>query len=222
MSLYVDLNAQHYEDTNYGVVSNVTGNASCDNYHLFTSEAMLVAGWNIWPQYARFFKDCEVKPGLIKRYPNRVDGGISQDEMIGAATLDENAAKRIYDYGQSHFWYFNPDNTSFTLANWYGRFLDFKPYIKFRAVGSMNIFQQIAWSIMTVLSPMSSSDNTSGKILKWTQFKALKGRYWLCDQAIKFWKWRMKKSYVNGMKSVFTIYFGPNHPITVYSRKDFE
>src|ERR1035438_289649 len=100
MSLYIDLSTQHYLDAQYGVVSNTPG--TCDNYHLFSSEAAIIAGWNLWPQYVVFYKACEVAPGLIKRYPGRVGGGISQDEMIGAATLDSNAADRIYQIGRAH------------------------------------------------------------------------------------------------------------------------
>lgn len=220
MGFYTDLISEGYIDTTYGVVSNTKG--FCDNFHLFTAESMLVAGWNLWPQYTSFYKGCEIEPGLIVRYPGRTGGGISQDEMIGAATLDENAAKRIYAYGQAHWWCFNPDKVSFSLSNWYGRFLDFKPYIKMRAGEKLNIFQQAAWSIMTVLSPMSSEGNTSGKLLKWSQLRSMEGKYWLCDQAIKFYRWRMQRQYPGGVKQVMGIYFGTNHPITCYSRNDFK
>lgn len=217
--LYTDLAAQHYLDTRYGVVSNTEG--SCDNFHLFSSEAMLTAGWILWPQYLTFFKACEVEPGLIKRYPGRMGGGISQDEMIGAATLDVLAADRLYQYGEAHHWYFNPDATAFTLSNWYGRFLDFKPYIKMRAGYRLNIIDKIGWSIMTVLSPLSAESNTSGKLLKWSQLSSMQGNNWLCDMAIKFWKWKMTRTYPGGLKQLMSIYFPPTHPLVTYARNNF-
>lgn len=218
--LYADLQAGHYLDAQYGVVSNSTG--SCDNYHLFSAEAAEVADWILWPQYATFFKACEVEPGLITRYPHRVGGGISQDEMIGAATLDSNAAERIYDYGEAHHWYFDPDKTPFTWANWYGRFIDFKPYIKLRAGHKLNLWDKLAWSMMTVLSPMSEYSNTSGKILKWIQLRKMQGNNRICDLAIKYWKYRMKREYPGGIRTVMWIYFGESHPLMEYARKDFE
>ena len=218
--LYTDLASQGYLDKTYGVVSNYA-NSGCDNFHLFSSEAMLIAGWTLWPQYNVFFKDCELEPGLIVRYPDRVAGGISQDEMIGASTLSSEAAQRIYNYGEKHWWYFNPDKTKFSLANWYGRFIDFKPYIKLRAGHRLNIFDKIGWSMMTMLSPLSSEGNTSGKILQWTQFRYMQGNNFICDLAIKFWKWRMTREYPGGLKQLLQIYFGPNHPLVKYAQTSF-
>lgn len=228
MALYMDLLNQGYLNKPYGVVSN-TANSDCDNFHLFTAEAMSTAGWVLWPQYVQFYKGCEVEPGLIVRYPHREDGGISQDEMIGAATLDSQAAERIYEYGQKHFWYFNPDKVSTTWYKpttwwplWFYRFLDFKPYIKQCAGHKLNIFQQLTWSIMTALSPLSEVGNTSGKLLKHVQFRAMEGHYWICDRAIQFWRWKMGQKYSGGMKQVMQIYFGAAHPLTQYSRGDFK
>jgi hypothetical protein len=221
MALYADLLAQDYLDRQYGVVSNAP-HSSCDNYNLFSAEAMEIAGWEFWPQYVSFYKASEIEPGLITRYPHRENGGISQDEMIGAATLDQQAAERIYEYGQNHFWYFNPDKQPFSLSLWFGRFLDFKPYIKHAAGHKLNIFQQLAWAIMTVLSPMSDPGNTSGKLLKWTQLRRMENHYFICDVAIKWWRYRMTREYPGGLKSVMGIYFGSDHPMTKYARNDFQ
>jgi hypothetical protein len=220
MGLYNDLLSKGYLDATYSVVSNSPGNANCDNYHLFSAEAMETQGWNLWPQYESFYKACEVKPGLIKRYPTYVNQGISQDEMIGAATLSDNAAKRIYEYGKTHWWYFNPDGAPWSLSYWFGRILDFPVYVKLRATGSINILDQILWSVMTALSPISPESNTSGKLLKYVQISKVKGKYVLTDLAIKWYNYRMKKVY-GSPKSLFNIYFGPEHPLTIYAPGSF-
>lgn len=221
MALYADLQAQHYLDATYGVVSN-EANSGCDNYNLYTAEAMIVAGWTFWPQYKTFFEKSQVAPGLMTRYPYRENDGISQDEMIGAATLDALAAARIYEYGQAHWWYFNPDKQPFSLSHWFGRFIDFAPYVKQAAGLKLNLLDQIKWCIGTIISPLSEVGNTSDKCLKWVQFRKVEGRYWLCNLAIKFWRARMHRQYPGGMKAVFAIYFGQQHPITVWARKDFQ
>lgn len=222
MSLYSDLLSQHYLDSNYGVISNVQGDESCDNYHLFSAEAKLVAGWDIWPQYVSFYKACEVEPGLICRYPGKESNGISQDEMIGAATLDAAAAECIYQYGQKHWWYYDVSKNGFSLSKWMGRFIDFKPYIKHAARFKLNIFQQLAWTVGTIITTFSSYDNTSSKLLKWVQLKKMEHNYYLCDLAIIFFRWKMSRQYKNGLKDVMGIYFGPNHPLAKYAPNNFE
>jgi hypothetical protein len=219
MSLYVDLMQQGYLDKEYGVVSNTKG--SCDNYNLFTAEAAEISSWGRWPQYQNFFKSSEVQPGLIKRYPGRVNGGISQDEIIGAATLSTEAAERIYKSRRWRFWYFNPDKKPFSFSMWLGRFIDVKPYVKMRATGHINLFDQFCWSVMTFLSPLSSYGNTSGKLLKYVQISRMEGNNWLCDQAIRFYRWRMSKMYPGGLKELVGIYFSKEHPFYAYAKNNF-
>jgi hypothetical protein len=230
MSLYQDLLKGHYLDPTYGVVANAPG-AFCDNFNLYSAEAMLVANWGLWPQYEAFYRASEVEPGLMVRYPGRQGGGISQDEMTAAATLSDFAAKRIYEYGSSHWWYFNPDKLPipYSIAGlkrfaalWFGRFIGFPGYIEHCATGKMSIFKQVLWSIETMLSCLNPVSNTSGKLLKWIQLRNISGHYKLCDLAIKFWKSKMMKQYPNGLRGVMYIYFSETHPLTLNARKDFE
>lgn len=212
MDLYTSLQSGGYLDSTYGVVSNAP-NAFCDNFHLFTCEADQLN--QSWPNYIDFYDACEIAPGLIARYPGKAANGISQDEMMGAATLYPIAAQRILAYGRAHHWYFNPSGSKFSLSNWFGRFLDFPPYIKFCAGSGMNIIDQLAWSIMTFFSPISPQSDTSGKLLKLIQVKALKGHYFICDLAIAWYYNRMSRAYPEGPQQLFSIYFGATHPMTV-------
>lgn len=223
MPLYADLQAQHYLDQAYGTVSNqeYTGPGfNCDNPSLFSAEAMLLAGFTSWPGYPRFFDDAEVpgKTGLFHRYPGDT-GNISVDEIIGAATLDQDVATSIYIYGTKNHWIFQPQGGKFTFSAWMGRFINLVPYVIHCTGNKMSIIDQILWSIGCVLSPYSSG--TSGKLLQWVQIKKIQGSYTICDAAISFWKEIMTKFYPGGLQQIMGIYFSNQHPFYKWSPKDF-
>lgn len=218
MGLYTDLQTQGYLQKTYGVVSNYQHTAdefNCDNYHLFTAEAMLLSGFTVWPGYPKFFDDSEIPnhTGLICRYPGNF-GNISVDELVGAATLDRDAAIEIYEYGDNHNWVFQPQGGKFVWGSWMARFINLIPYVKHQAfrLKWYDLFWKLSWSVACILSTESSG--TSGQLLMWVQIQKMEGHYWICDQAIRFWKWRMDSLYVGGLQQVMYIYFGSSHPLT--------
>jgi len=223
MALYADLQAQHYLDQNYGTVSNqpyTSPGFNCDNPSLFSAEAMLLSGFVTWPGYSRFFDDAEVpgKTGLFHRYPGDT-GNISVDEIIGAATIDEDIAKSIWIYAEKNYWIFQPQGGPFIISSWMGRFVSLPPYVKHCSGTPMTYLDQILWSIGCILSPYSSG--TSGKILQWVQIEKIEGKYTICDAAISFWKEKMTRFYPGGLQQIMGIYFSNQHPFYKWSPKDF-
>lgn len=222
MALYADLQAQHYLDQTYGTVSNNPYTApgfNCDNPSLFSAEAMLLAGFTVWPGYGRFFTDSITYPGFMHRYPSNT-GNISADELIGVATIGSNT-DLLLRYGRKNWWIFQPQGGKFVWGSWMARFPNFIPYVKHRAVGLRwyDLHWKTLWSLGCILSPFSSG--TSGPLLMWVQIQKMQGHYWLTDQAIKFWKWKMNRLYSGGLKQLMYIYFGPNHPFTQHAPTNF-
>lgn len=223
MGLYQTLQDQHYLDPTYGMASNYTyaldeKGFNCDNPSLFSAQAMLLSGFDSWPGYARFYNDSEVAQGFMHRYPGS-QTDLSFDELIGAATLDETVAREMLAYGRSHFWVFQPQGGKFTWSAWMGRYINLPAYVRHQARGLRwyELHYKLLWSLACVLSPLPPPSDTSGKLLMWVQIQKMRGHYWVCDRAIQFWNYKMRKQYVRGMRDVFAYYFGSSHPFVAYA-----
>jgi hypothetical protein len=212
-----------YLDPQYGMVSNNPhfGNGpNCDNYYLFTAEAHEID--NTVPiDFLKFFDASVESIGLFQRFPGRHDD-ISKDEIVGAASIDEYAAIEIFAYGETHHWDFNVANPGdFEWRYWLGRFLDVRPFVKAAAGFSLNVYEQMLWASACVTSCWSKYEDTGDKLYMYTEIKKLEGRNWLTDRAIYFWKWKMQRQYTNGPRELRGIYFGANHPLSLYSSTRF-
>lgn len=155
--------------------------------------------------------------GLYNRGPRKMGDLIGHDDYVSlagvSAIIGAPFAKEIAQYGSSHFWSFNNvEPGKWTLQSFQGRHLDLVPFWNVCAGNSVSwagrflLSKSIAWS----------SGNASAMILKWIQCRALLGRMSQFDEAIDDWKHYLIKRYPMGMMSVFSEYYGPQHPFAKY------
>jgi hypothetical protein len=78
-------------------------NADSDNPILFLAYYISLLGKAKIPEWIAF----EVKPGLLKRAPDRLDDSNSWDEYLGWAYLSKQVAQDICAYGLENGWYFD-------------------------------------------------------------------------------------------------------------------
>lgn len=216
------IDLKEYREPLTGAVSNRKnpGDLSCDNGIDFTAVAILV-GSRIGAILTGFNTMCvkyeRGKPGEFKRHPTLGDGSsMSWDDHTSAAALSPWLAWRILRFGQEHGWVWDRG----TKKLW--RFPIFIPTVKASAYGSINIFWQFLASLAYLANCFEGHGHTSGKKSLWVAQKALYGKGFLITGAINLWRWAQQKRYPGGIKDVFTIYFGPDHPITRYSPNDFK
>lgn len=162
-----------------------------------------------------------VRSGLYKRYPD-CTGNNSVDNLVAAAFASKAQALLIYIRGKKMHWSFDVENPDeFSWRYWYGRFIGFSPFIKMAAGASIGLVGQLLWSLACIFSALSSKQNTSDKLLQYLMNRIVGGRYWLCDRAMEFWRKIMARKYPGGMRDVYAIYYGPDHPFAKYAPADF-
>lgn len=238
--LYVDI--QPYKEQMYGVVTShrFPPNGSCDNGLLFTAEyidllwrrfkAMQPSSVEDFTDYCSeltkynmFLQACEQESGLIRRYPSKIQDQ-QFDDYVGAAAVNSLFAKRALDYGRKNKYCWNIERPGkFELNYFFGRLPGFVPYLRAAANVRIGIIGAILWSLSTVFAALQADGKeTSGVKLQFLQNGVMERRKSIIAKlAIKFWRYKLKKKFPNGMQDVWAIYFGPEHPLTKHSFPDF-
>lgn len=209
-----DLRDRRYLCPKYEMVSYVPhdpGQAqNCGNYWLYTAEAKSVGYDPV--HFWDFYIDSQTSIGLFTRHPE-VKSNISKDELIGAAAISPAIALHMLMHAERNRWCFNAERPGkFEWRYWVWRFLDVPAFIRIRAEGKMTLVDRLLWSIACERSCRPGPIETSGKKLMYVQIPFVEGKYWLCDQAIRFWRKTMTRKYPGGPKQLMTEYFGVNHP----------
>ena len=155
-------------------------------------------------------------PGLYRRRPDDYDDN-SIDNLVGAAAVSPLIAYLILSRWSSHYTCFDvnrPDWVGFG-KNTFGRFIGTKQYLKAAASESLNIFDSLLWSLICLYSYFYEKD-TSNLLLRSLQVDAiLQSNSWLCKKIAL--KWQKK----NRLKRLYSEYFGPTHPLTLYAVENY-
>lgn len=200
-----------------------------DNCHLFTA-AYLHLSAKVAPspedyddetdgKYNEFCIQSEMMPGLFQRTPENHWRIISHDEMIGICLNDRAFAKRIVDYGKSNHWcYDNRVPNEFTVRGWQPRFLSAIPFYKARARVKLSLYDKLIWSIDAITTTFKASGHTSGRQLLYLTLKEMEQQgSWLVNFSAKLFKRDLRMRY-GDLQGFHKIYYGEEHPLTVYAQ----
>ena len=172
---------------------------------------------------------CQVQPGLYKRTPD--DGRLeAPDDYVGLGTIsnliNHNIALDILKYGKEHkcflvipYIYNNCEPGKWNIGAWLGRQQQVICHLQFAAGIKPALWRKIWWCGAIYLSTKSDVKDQDAYVLSWHLVKTAKGKSWLCDKFINYWK---KKQEKRGLKisQVLKDYFGFDHPLTKYLQND--
>lgn len=204
---------------------------STNNALLYTGTYFLILYYlgEATPEDQKSFRElitaCQVPGhrGLYYRHPGHNDIKQEHDDYIGVAAADYflkvGVAKEITTFGREHDWIYdslNPESKE--IRFWHGRFGDVVPHYKNCAGERLGIFDAFTWALAIFVGAFRERSGTSGTILDWLKIVPMDGKYFICDLAILFWRWKMKKKFPLGMSDVFATYFqndgGYDHPFS--------
>lgn len=157
-----------------------------------------------------FIKGCESRDdiGLFDRWPDKTKGGcISQDELIGIAYLNRDAALRIATYlFHNDGVYINPASGAWdaykTLPkellegrqDMY-RFYWLMPYIQAAAGLKVSILSQFKYGLYLLTDMFTTkkgSDDASGRLLRFVMNEKME-KFYFSNIFVQLWRMRMKK-----------------------------
>lgn len=123
--------------------------------------------------------------------------------------------------GPKYFWNCNYP-TKFCLPGWHGRSPGHIAFLKMTAGKWVGPFGQLAILVGQFLGCFKQTGDTDARKLPYCSWQYLKTRNFVWKGFYKLWCHILMKQYPNGMRDVYSIYYGdPNHPIRSYS-KPFE
>lgn len=201
---------------------------TCDDYHMMNSLYMHVLNsWGYGINFGELFSlgafqsACVKVPGLIARFPSRMNDDISQDEIYGAISVGMTKTPEAYG-SQNYYCYYLADPGHFHWDYFFARYPSFVAYVR-AAAGKPIWFSQFFWCAGFLASALTSHSETSGKLLSYLQIPVM-SKHWIPNQCIKLWKWGMMKHYPGGLQDIMKIYFAsqPSHPFIACARGDFE
>lgn len=157
----------------------------------------------LWEHYLK----CEKAPGLMMRWPYGGDQ-TSHDEIIGAAYLLPEAAKRILTHLMQTDGEYNVTDDRSLIPERYNlyRFPQVIAFLKSCAGFRVNLLSQLSY-VVSLLHNMYLEDEkeTNGKLLLWFMNEKM-CKYFICRLGIYFWQKKMLKIGLNP-KKMFEIYF---------------
>lgn len=226
---------REYTEPLYGVISNQRnpGVFSCHNNTLFTLTAFLNLSSISEADKDLFYiwlMEIEIEPGRYHRFPGRTESTMPHDDLVAIAVMAQRlgmarVAKEIYEYGKRNFWVWAPlgkEKDPIAMArHFWGRMPGFIPALKACAGEDLNWFDRLSFWAACQSVRWEKPDNTNGKCLMRWKILAVQHRDEFIDQCIGEWKWRMRKQYSKGWKSVYEWYFKKDHPITRYAPEEF-
>jgi hypothetical protein len=205
------------------------GPRSCDNLLLFTGTYIQLLD-TITPNdaylFSKFVRSCEVVPGLFNRYPG-FHGQESWDDLIGVVAgshrLGLQYGSEVLYYGEDHDWNWNNVQPGvINTESMLGRFPQFVAMLRVAGRETPSYAEQILFAACCIRAAFDPPGDTSGRCLQFLMNRVVFGKCMLMDLSIFFWRWKMKRVYPGGMRDVYKIYFGPEHPFAVYGPTDFE
>lgn len=148
---------------------------------------------------SKFFDACSVpgNPGLFHRWPNLSGGTNSHDEILGAAYLSRDAAKKILDYLDSTDGVFSDlgEKSDNPLHFNVYRMIFVRPFLVARAYPDqvLGVLSQYVWSGHIFFDAFTHKAGDAGGALRnWIMFEEM-SRFPICQAAIVVWKMRMNR-----------------------------
>lgn len=200
---------------------------SCDNLGLFSSTAAVLLSHlvRVEPRNdltGRFVLSCQVEPGSFMRRPLILPGNepTDFDDHLGIACWSAlcgapRFAQDIFAFGAENDWEWP--------AGFLGRFPIFEPVVRAAADKRLSLSNEAKAAAAFLGNIFEDRWETSGRCMLYLASRvfALRDpnglRYPILAVAIWLWRWRIKKLY-GGMVEIYSIYFGPGHPITELAR----
>lgn len=153
--------------------------------------------------------------GLYSVDAHRIQG-MSVDNIVGFICADVGFG--IYQYGKQTFWSYDCSAPyRFSLRYCVARFPGFVSFIKLSAGKEISLFGRVAIFLSAIFNTFSSRDNTSDKCLQYLLNKLLTQNSW----TVRCWKYLMMRKYPGGLKELYLVYFGKDHPFTKYAPTQF-
>lgn len=220
-----------------GLVPNPSDH-STDNAILFSGTyAVLVwgadpSGHDGWSSVRAWFAKLELQlrvrlqGAVYDRYPMDSSSLNSHDNLIGlmSALYFYYPLRNIdiWMWGKKHWGSWNnQDPEKWTFRSCLARIPGVWAFVKAAASQRLSLFDQLVWSAVCVWNCLSKKEDTSGKCLQYLQNQVVSRKYKICDAAIQFWEEQMLIMYPGGMREVYAIYFGSDHPFAQYGPLDF-
>jgi hypothetical protein len=175
--------------------------------------------------FSRLVRACEIQPGLYKRYPGVPEGPTTHDDLTGIAVASYlwglPFGEEILDYARKNKWcWYQPFRWKEYL--YLPRIPDFAATIKRCGNEQPNLVEQWAFKQALHWNVFEDRKETSGKCLVYLKAKACWGVSIPMDDTISRWRDQMQLKYRYGMKDVYSIYFGADHPISVFAPENFQ
>jgi len=215
------MNERYFRNNAYHGVKDPQENSTSGNHHIINAihYTILNREGELTEQDReiadKYIEACMERPGIFNRAPDKFDHQ-AHDDYIGIACTSSLLSLPFIGYindNKLRYYDNTEESIKFEFKNWHGRF----PWaiMTYRVCGglSVNILLQLAFCIYLYIN-IGNKDltDTSGKILRWLQIEAVKGKYKLVDYFIKMWHTDVMKDYPGGMGDVMGIYYGEDHP----------
>lgn len=163
--------------------------------------------------YYGILETLEMEPGCYSRRPLDSESS-SYDDHLAIACFNSNLARSIYDYAIKHDWMWPP-------GKYLGRFQLFVPTVKYCAGVKLSMVSQLQLAGAFIWNSFEKKEETSGKCLHYMVSLAMSGSpSWIIQTALSIWRLRMTKLY-GGPRGLYSIYFGSEHPFSIYSPEVF-
>lgn len=204
-----------YTDVNGLIKPQASWNDSGNGIY-FSAIANMVAVMNDWEQpldYTNLVQSCMPTKGLLQRNPEDTYGQEQTDDYLGVIlgcilARNNGPLKDILWYGVKHFFVFNNDG-KLEFKDWLGRFVQVWvlmtaaafPWIKY-------LFYPVLYLTRIFFHPVKNDD--SGNILQFVFLYSLEQLY-----NIDFTSGWLLEMEPDTMKTTFSRYFSPEHPLTL-------
>lgn len=223
-----------YLEADTGFVSNQKnpGYKSCENGILFTCR-YLNMGWlthsfdketqELILKFRDTISKCWLAPGLLQRHPDghRIE---AHDDYVGIISCEVFATSRVrefvYTYGEKHKGSFNSETPGkFSLRTFFYRFFYFRPLLKAANNIELSWYDIFTTTMEYLICCLTPTRDTNGRCLLLDAAMVFR---WCSSRIIRFgigvFLWDIKRRYKN-ISGLYSIYFGPEHPITILAAK---
>lgn len=181
-------------------------------------------------------RSCQQEPGLFNRHPESREQN-AQDDMIGLTALAhelgwQDISNEVLVYGQRktfitrlysflgiflRYVYNNNKPGEFSLGAWLGRYPHLVAHFYFAANKQPPMWRKLWWVLVVLLSSKEDLKHQDAWQLTWLLCCTAKGKSFICDQAIKYFKYRLNKlTNGEGIGKINGDYFGNHdHPVAI-------